>query len=76
MNAGPLASLISDFAQNWAAQRPAMSVALSGPEIEVDQDHPLHGELFALCSGRSASLPFFPPSGDVVWYTLAPDATS
>jgi len=76
MNAGPLASLISDFAQNWAMHRPALSVSLAGAELEVDQEHSLHGELFALCSGRSASLPFFPASGDVVWCTVAPDADS
>ena len=76
MNAGPLASLVSEFAQNWAAQRPALNVSLAGAELDVDSDHPLHGELFALCSGRSASLPFFPASGDVVWCTVAPDADS
>jgi hypothetical protein len=76
MNAGPFASLIADFAQNWATHRPALSVSLAGAELEVDQDHPLHGELFALCSGRSASLPFFPPTGDVVWCTVAPNSDS
>jgi hypothetical protein len=76
MNAGPFASLISEFAQNWAAQGATLSVSLAGAELDLDSDHPLHGELFALCSGRSASLPFFPTSGDVVWCTLAPDADS
>lgn len=76
MNAGPLASLIADFTQNWVAQRPALSVSLAGSELEVDHDHPLHSELFALCSGRSASLPFFPTSGDIMWCTVAPDADS
>jgi hypothetical protein len=76
MNAGPFASLISDFAQNWATHRPALTVSLAGAELEADQDHPLHPELFALCSGRAASLPFFPPAGDIAWCTVAPDLDS
>lgn len=73
MNAGPFASLIADFAQNWAVHRPALSVSLAGSEIEVELDHPLHGELDELCTGRSASLPFFRNSNEVFWCTLAPD---
>ena len=74
MNAGPFASLISDFAQNWAAHRPVLSVSLAGSEIEADKDHPLHGELVELCKGHSASLPFFRNSNEVFWCTLAPDS--
>lgn len=76
MNAGPFASLIADFAQNWATQRPALTVSLTGVELEVDPDHPLHGDLDALCKGRSASLPFFSSSSDVVWCTVAPNSDS
>jgi hypothetical protein len=76
MNAGPFASLISDFAQTWATHRPSLCISLDGAEIEADQNHPLHGELMALCSGHAASLPFFPTSGDIVWCTVAPDSDS
>ena len=76
MNAGPFASLIADFAQNWETHQPALGVSLAGAQLDVDQEHPLYGEFFALCSGRSASLPFFPSSGDVVWCTLAPGSDS
>ncbi len=76
MNAGNFAPLISAFAQNWTGHCPNLRVSLTGTEVEVDQDHPMHGELFALCSGRAASLPFFRTTVDVVWCTTAPDAES
>jgi hypothetical protein len=76
MNAGPFASLIADFAQNWGTHRPALTVSLTGVELEVDPEHPLHGELEALCKGQSNSLPFFSSSRDVVWCTVAPNSES
>jgi hypothetical protein len=76
MNAGNFAPLISAFAQNWTGHCANLRVSLAGAEVEVDQDHPMHGELFALCSGRAASLPFFRTTADVVWCTTAPDAES
>jgi hypothetical protein len=74
MNAGPFASLIADFAKNWAAHRPALSVTLAGSEIKADQNHPLLGEMVEFCKGHSASLPFFRNSNEVFWCTLAPDS--
>lgn len=73
MNAGTLTPLIANFAQNWAAQQPALAVPIAGQEVDVEEGHPLFGELVALCSGRSASLPYFANAGDVVWCTIAPD---
>lgn len=74
MNAGLLAPLIAAFAQSWAAHQPSLALVIVGTEVEVDPDHPLHGELLELCSGRSASLPFFPNASEVVWCTVAPDS--
>lgn len=75
-SAGPLAPLIADFAQNWAQRQPSLSLAVAGADINLEEDHPLRGELLELCSGRSASLPFFPNAEEVVWCTLAPDSDS
>lgn len=73
MNAGPLAPLIADFAQNWAAQQPDLAVSVVGVEVNVDEGHPLFGELTSLCNGSSASLPFFAKPNEVAWCTMAPD---
>jgi hypothetical protein len=73
MNAGPLAPLIADFAQNWAAQQPDLAVSVVGAEVDVDEGHPLFGELTSLCNGSSASLPFFAKANEVLWCTIAPD---
>ena len=75
-SAGPLAPLIADFAQNWAQRQPSLSLAVAGADINLEEDHPLRGELLELCSGHSASLPFFPNADEVVWCTLAPDSDS
>jgi hypothetical protein len=75
-SAGSLAPLIADFAQNWAARQPSLSLAVAGADIDLKEDHPLRGELLELCSGRPASLPYFKKGGDVVWCTLAPDSDS
>jgi hypothetical protein len=45
-----------------------------GPNIDLEEDHPLRGELAELCSGRSSSLPFFQNGDDVVWCMSAPDS--
>ena len=73
MNAGPFASLIANFAKNWAEQQPELVVSVVGVDIDLDERHPLFGELTSLCNGRSASLPFFAKANDVVWCTIAPD---
>jgi len=74
MNAGPVAPLIADFAQNWAAQQPEFAVTIAGQEVEAEEGHPLFGELVSLCSGRPASLPYFAKATEVVWCTIAPDS--
>jgi hypothetical protein len=76
MNAGNFAPLISAFSENWTRHRTNLRISLEGVKVDVDQDHPMHGELFALCSGRAASLPFFRVTGDIVWCTIAPDSDS
>jgi len=76
ISAGPLAPMIADFAQNWAQRQPSLSLAVAGADIDLEEDHPLRGELLELCSGRSASLPFFPNADEVVWCTLAPGSDS
>lgn len=75
-SAGPLAPLIADFAQNWAQRQPSLSLAVAGADIDLEEDHPLRGELLELCSGRSASFPYFQNGDEVVWCTLAPDSDS
>lgn len=75
-SAGPLAPLIGDFAQNWAQRQPSLSLAVAGADIDLKEDHPLRGELLELCSGRSASLPYFQNGDEVVWCTLAPGRDS
>src|SRR4029077_4309970 len=69
MNAGPFALLIADFAQNWAAQQPDLAVSVVGVEVDVNEGHPLFGELASLCNGGSASLPFFAKANEVLWCT-------
>ena len=76
MNAGQLAPLFAEFAQNWAKRHPGLSLEVYGANINLGSNHPLHGEIRELCSGRSASLPFFPNASQVVWCTLAPDSDS
>ena len=76
MNAGPFATLISEFDKNWRAHAPALAMASNGSELELAESHPLLGEISALCSGGSSSLPFFSNKAFVVWCTLAPDSYS
>lgn len=75
-SAGTLAPLIADFAQNWAQRQPSLSLAVTGAEIDLEEDHPLRRELLELCSGRSASLPYFQNGDEVVWCTVAPGSDS
>jgi hypothetical protein len=73
MNAGSFASLIGKFAQNWATTQPDLILSVTGNEVDVSEDHPLYAELLSLCSGDSASLPFYKNGGDVHWCTIAPN---
>ena len=76
MNCGHLAPLISEFALNWDDRKPHLSVLIDGNEINADTEHPLYGELFSLCSGGGASLPYFLNAPSALWCTIAPDAYS
>lgn len=71
MNAGSFASLIDEFAKNWAANQPNLILSVIEQDVDVSEDHPLHAELFSLCSGGPASLPFYRNGGDVHWCTVA-----
>ena len=73
MNAGSFASLIGEFAQNWAANQPNLVVSVNGQNVDVSLEHPLYSEIFSLCSGDFASLPFYKDRGDVHWCTVAPN---
>ena len=76
MNAGPFAPLLADFAHNWVTHQPDLAVPIAGQQVELEDGHPLYGELVSLCSGNSASLPFFAKEKEVVWCTVAPDSDS
>jgi hypothetical protein len=75
MNSGLFAPLITEFSMNWDQHQPRLRVVINNNDIEVDEQHLLYAELFALCCGNSASLPFFLPSV-VMWCTVAPNAES
>lgn len=76
MNAGPFSALIGQLGQNWRTNAPEFAVSITEQELEVEESHPLYGALVSLCSGRSASLPFFAKDNEVVWCTIAPDSDS
>jgi len=76
MNAGHFAPLLADFARNWVTHQPGLALPIAGQEVELGATHPLHDELISLCSGNSASLPFFAREKEVVWCTVAPDSDS
>jgi hypothetical protein len=76
MNCGHLSPLISGFALNWDERQPHLNVLIHGNDINIDTEHPLYGELFSLCSGGGASLPYFLNHQSVQWCTIAPDAYS
>lgn len=76
MNTGPFTSMLGRFGENWRANAPNLAISITGHELDLEQDHPLYGVLVSLCSGRSASLPFFVSNNEVVWCTLAPDSDS
>lgn len=76
MNVGPFAPLIGQFSENWRANAPEFTVSITGQELDLEENHPLYGALVSLCSGRSASLPFFAKDNEVVWCTIAPNSDS
>ncbi len=73
MNAGPYSALIGQLDQNWRTNAPVFAVSITDQELDVEESHPIYAELVSLCSGRSASLPFFAKDNEVVWCTIAPD---
>ena len=75
MNAGPFAPLLAEFNQTWAEHAPDLVVQLAGDDLTLEESHPLHGEILALCSGRAASLPFL-SNADAFWCTVAPTSES
>ena len=74
MNVGPFSNLIAQLEPNWRMNAPQFVVSINEHELEVEENHPLYCELVSLCSGRSASLPFFAKENEVVWCTIAPDS--
>jgi len=76
MNTGPFANLIFEFDKNWRVHAPDLAMSIRDDELDLWENHPLKGEMACLCSGRSASLPFFRNNEPVIWCTLAPDNDS
>jgi hypothetical protein len=76
MNAGRYSPLLAKLSQNWRAKVFEFSVEITDCELDLEEHHPVYGEVISLCSGRSASLPFFAKDNEVVWCTVAPDHDS
>ena len=74
-HAGPFAPVIAAFNANWQVHCPELAVKIDGCELELDEDHPIFGEIKSLCSGGNGSLPFF-AGPDVIWCTIAPSAAA
>jgi hypothetical protein len=64
-------ALLRALSATWP---PAMQFRFAEAEIENLSNHPLEHEVVALRDGAPASLPFFPPGGEIAWFTIAPDA--
>lgn len=73
MNAGTCAPLLVAFDEHWRASAPDLALSIDGNEVEIDETHPLRGEIVALCSGLAGSLPHF-AGKDVIWCTVAPNS--
>jgi hypothetical protein len=73
MNAGTCAPLLVAFDEHWRARSPDLALSIDGNEVEIDETHPLRGEIASLCSGLAGSLPHF-AAQDVIWCTVAPNS--
>src|SRR4051812_40717640 len=75
MNCGAVTPLLGAFDEHWRARAPEFAVRIEDHEVEVDETHPLRGEIAALCSGQAGSLPHV-TAHEVIWCTVAPDSNA
>jgi len=73
MDGGRAAAVMHAFNRNWQTFRQDLAVEIHENDIQFDELHPISGEIAAVCSGSTGSLPYFAEQ-TVIWCTIAPSA--